>query len=497
VPPPDRLSALDLSFLDLETPEAPLHIGWTMRVDGSPPPIAALRRHIDSRLEMVPRFRRTVAHPALGFGDPHWVDDPAFDIAHHVHALTLAPPAGPAELRELAGTLFSQPLDHTRPLWRVYLVGGLASGGFAVIGQAHHALVDGIAAIEVAMLLFDVEPDPSGGSDAREPAPGGSDARKPAPGERRSRPRAWSPAPPPSNPAVARSAAVTRAGGATRGTGGLLRALANARPESVREAAAAVSAIATPAPRTTLDRTAGPQRAVGYADVSLEGAREAGRRHDATINDVYLAAATIALGRALRRRGDHPATIKAMVPVNVRGDGAAADLGNRISFVTVELPVAEPDPVRVLRRVRFQTRELKSSNGAGPLEKLADAADLLPGPTRRVVARAVARATPFNVVVSNVPGPQIPLYLLGRRVTALYPAVPITMGHSISIGAVSYRDRLHVGLYADVEVIPDAVDVVRDLEAAFDALRLSEPAQLTPWRARARARRDRQRALKR
>jgi WS/DGAT/MGAT family acyltransferase len=476
VPPPDRLSALDLSFLDLETPEAPLHIGWTMRVEGSPPPLAALRRHIDSRLDMVPRFRRTVVHPPLGLGDPHWADDPAFDVANHVHALTLAPPAGPAELRGLAGALFSRPLDHDRPLWRIYLVSGLANGGFAVMGQAHHALVDGIAAIEVAMLLFDAEPDPE---------------RK-----REAGARGWQPSLPPSSSVVARSAAALRAGGASRGAGGVLRALAGARPETIRETAAAISAIATPAPQTALDRTAGAQRAVGFADVSLEGAREAGRRHDATINDVYLAAATIALGRALRRRGDHPTTIKAMVPVNIRGEGAAADLGNRISFITVDLPVAELDPVRVLRRVRFQTRERKAANGAGPLEKLADAADLLPGPSRRMVTRAVARATPFNVVVSNVPGPQVPLYLLGRRVAALYPAVPITAGHSISIGAVSYRDRLHVGLYADVVVVPDAVDVVRDLEAAFDAIRLSEAPKPTPWRAKARARRD-QRALSR
>lgn len=481
VPPPDRLTALDLSFLDLETAAAPLHIGWTMRVEGSAPPLAALRRHIDSRLDAVPRFRRKVVHPPLGLGYPHWADDPAFDVANHVHALTLAPPAGATELRELAGALLSRPLDHDRPLWRVYLIGGLATGGFAVVGQAHHALVDGIAAIEVAMLLFDSEPQP--------PRAASSGSARPAP--------VWCPRQPPSNPAVACSAATFRAAGVRQAAGGVLRALAGARPDALREAAAAISAIAAPAPATALDRTAGRRRAVGFADVSLEGAREAGRRHDATINDVYLAATTVALGRALRRRGDHPQMLKAMVPVNVRGDDAAASLGNRISFVTIDLPVSEPDPVRVLRRVRRQTRARKAVNGAGPLERLADAADLLPGPSRRMLTRAVANATPFNLVVSNVPGPQAPLYLLGRRVAALYPAVPINDGHSLSVGAVSYRDRLHVGLYADAQVIADAVDVVRDIESAFDALRLAEAPTATPWRAKARARRDRQRALNR
>ncbi|MCW3015256.1 MAG: wax ester/triacylglycerol synthase family O-acyltransferase, partial [Solirubrobacterales bacterium] len=168
---PDRLSALDFSFLALDSPQAPLHVGWTMRFDGTAPSLAAFRRHLDARLDLVPRFRRCVRMPALGAGDPRWVDDPGFDIAHHVHELTLTAPGGPAELRELAGMLLSQRLDADRPLWQLYLVRGMGSDGFALIGQAHHALVDGIAAIEVAMLLFTPDPPaPAGGLSSRPPA---------------------------------------------------------------------------------------------------------------------------------------------------------------------------------------------------------------------------------------------------------------------------------------------------------------------------------------
>jgi diacylglycerol O-acyltransferase len=256
-----------------------------------------------------------------------------------------------------------------------------------------------------------------------------------------------------------------------------------------------VHELAAPAPATALDRSATHRRAVGFAVTSLQGAREAGRRHGATINDVLLAAATIALGRALRRRGERPAAVKVLVPVNVRSGGEAAGMGNRISFVTVSLPVAVTDPIAVLRRVRTQTHARKTGGAAAPLEALSEVAELLPGGARRIVARTAARAASFNAVVSNVPGPPVELDLLGRHVSAIYPAVPFLQGHALSIGALSYRGRLHCGVYADAAVVPDAAEVARDLEAAFDALRVVPRAPDTPWRARAVSRR--QRAAKR
>jgi diacylglycerol O-acyltransferase len=462
VPTIDRLSGLDAAFLDLDSPQAPLHVGWTIRVAGRPPSPSALRRHVEGRLEHVPRFRRRVVRPRLG--DAHWADDPGFDVANHVHAVTLAPPAGTRELRDLAGALLSQPLDPAHPLWRIYLVGGLRGEGWAVIGQAHHALVDGIAAVEVAMLLFDAAGHPP------MPATNGH----------------WSPRPRPTARATAAAFARDRFTGATR-----VARTAVATVARGADVPAAVRQLASPAPATGLDRSATRRRAVAFADVPLEAVRLAGRRHGATINDVLLAAATLALGRALRRRGERPATVKVLVPVNVRGGDDPSALGNRISFVTVELPVGIADPVEVLRAVRTQTRARKAGSAAAPLHTLAEVADLLPGGARRIVARTAARAASFNAVVSNVPGPPVDLEILGRRVTAIFPAVPFLHGHALSIGALSYRGRLHCGVYADATVVPDTVDLARDLASAFDALRaLPRPAD-TPWRARARSRRQR------
>jgi diacylglycerol O-acyltransferase len=468
VPPIDRLSALDSAFLDLDSAQAPLHVGWTILVEGRAPSLSALRRHVEGRLEHVPRFRRRVARPRLGLGDPHWADDPGFDIARHVHAVTLAAPAGPGELRALAGALLSEPLDAGHPLWRMYLVGGLRGGGWAVVGQAHHALVDGIAAVEVAMLLFDAAGHPAA---------------------RSTQPR-WAPAPPPSTRATAAAFARGRVVGAGRAARATAATLSHGGdvPDAVRQ-------LAAPAPATALNRSATHRRVVGFGVTSLEGARDAGRRHGATINDVLLSAATIALGRVLRRRGERPGTLKVLVPVNVRGGGEAVGMGNRISFVTVSLPVALTDPIDVLRRVRTQTQARKAGGGAAPLEALSEAAELLPGGARRVVARTAARAASFNAVVSNVPGPPVELDLLGRRVSAIFPAVPFLQGHALSIGALSYRGRLHCGVYADAAVVPEAAEVARDVEAAFDALRVVTRGPDTPWRARAVSRR--QRAAKR
>ena len=468
MPPIDRLSALDSAFLDLDSARAPLHVGWTILVEGRAPSLSALRRHVEGRLEHVPRFRRRVARPRFGLGDPRWADDAGFDIARHVHAVTLAPPAGPGELRELAGALLSAPLNSGHPLWRMYLVGGLRGGGWAVVGQAHHALVDGIAAVEVAMLLFDAAGHP----------------RAP------STPARWAPAPAPSTRAAVGAFARDRLVGAARAARATAATVSHGGdlPGAVRE-------LAAPAPATALDRSATHRRAVGFGVTSLQGAREAGRRHGATINDVLLAAATIALGRALRRRGERPAAVKVLVPVNVRGGGEAAGMGNRISFVTVSLPVAVTDPIAVLRRVRTQTHARKTGGAAAPLEALSEVAELLPGGARRIVARTAARAASFNAVVSNVPGPPVELDLLGCRVSAIYPAVPFLQGHALSIGALSYRGRLHCGVYADATVVPDAAEVARDLEATFDALRVVPRAPDTPWRARAVSRR--QRAAKR
>jgi diacylglycerol O-acyltransferase len=477
---PDRLSALDCSFLVLDSPQAPLHVGWTMRFAGSAPSLAALRRHLDARLGIVPRFRRCVTTPALGMGDPRWVDDPGFDIAHHVHELTLAAPGGPAQLRELAGLLLSRPLDRGRPLWQLYLIRGMGSDGFALVGQAHHALVDGIAAIEVAMLLF--TPDP--------PAP--------APGQGPGPPNAWRPRPPAAGGVTsavgvrARTAVrLARDAAAPAGLRDVARR-ATGLTHEVRAAADGLGRVTGPVASTVLDRGVGPRRAVAYVQAPLDGLRAAGRRHSATLNDVLLTACSLAFGRTLAAHGEHPEQLRVLVPVNTREDDPAA-LGNQLSFLAVELPVSEVDAITVLRTVRDRTCAAKAITAAdGGLQpaQVMRAADLLPAAAAGVAARLAYRAASFNAVVSSVPGPDTELSLLGRPLRSVHPAVPVAPGHALSVGAVSYLGSLHVGLYADADALPDTAGIGRDLECALGMLRLQAPLAPTPWRARARSRRE-------
>lgn len=462
---PDRLSALDAAFLDLETGRAPLHIGWTLTFDGGPPSLAALRRQIDSRLPGLPRFRRRVVEPPLGLGDPHWADDAGFDVARHVHALRLAAPAGPAELRELAGVLLADPLDRTRPLWCMTLVTGLRDGGFALVGQAHHALVDGAAALELAALLLDP-------------------ARAPA---RRTAPARWTPAAPPSAPAALGSAVRRRASDAPAAARSLTAARGIAR---------AAGGFLLPAPGTTLERSLTRERSTSYASAPLEDVRAAAHRHRATVNDALLAATAVALGAALARRGEHPPAVRALVPASTRGEQEhATQHGNRVSFLAVDLPLGERDPARVLKTVALRTRARKRSGESGAGDALLRSADLLPAAGRGALARAVTKAARFTLTVSSVTGPAEPLALLGRELTGAWPAVPLLDGHALSIGALSYAGRLHCGIFADALAVPDATEIARDLERALDALRSAPPAAATPWRARARARRDAARAV--
>lgn len=492
-PTPDRLSALDFSFLALDSAAAPLHVGWTMRFDGAPPSLAALRRHLGARLDFVPRFRRRVSIPALGLGDPRWVDDPGFDIANHVHELTLAAPGGPAELRALAGTLLSRPLDPGRPLWQLYLIRfpRAGSGGFAIVGQAHHALVDGIAAIEVAMLLF--TPDPpavAAGEDADwrptgRPAP--AHAARAALGVRAKTAvriaRENAPSPSVRGAAVSMTSPAAIREAARR---------AVALPGELRGAAGSMDRLTSPVPSTSLDRAVGARRAVAYAQAPMDGLKAAGRRHSATLNDVLLTACSLAFSRALATAGDAAGEFRVLVPVSTREDDPAA-LGNQISFIAVQLPVADPDPVSVLRTVRDRTREAKaeaSGDGGFGAAQIMEAVDLLPAQVAGAAARIAYGKAAFNAIVSNVPGPEVELSLLGRPLRSVHPAVPVAPGHALSIGAISYLGRLHVGLYADADALPDLPSMGRDLERALDVLRIEVPVAPTPWRARARARRS-------
>ena len=469
--PVDRLSALDAAFLDLDRPEAPLHVGATLLLDGPAPTLAALRRHLDGRLERVPRLRQRVLAGADLLGDAVWADDPGFDIARHVDAVSL-PPGGAddrAALGELAGVLLFSPLAAGRPLWRMHLVQGLQGGRWGLVAQLHHVLLDGVAAVGVVRLLLDVAP--VAGGDATHgwrPLPASGTVAAAASGLR--------------NRAQAGARAAWSAPGHVRDAGAL-----------AREARAAIQSLTDGPPATSLDAGSGPARSVAFARAPLDAVRDAGRRHQATVNDVFLAATARALREALTRRGEDPAAVRALVPVNMRQDEDGA-MGNHISFLACDLPTATQDPVRALRQVRRQMAQRKGSGEAHPLTALAHAAEVLPAAGRRGLTRLLAGQVSFTTIVSNVPGPPVPLHLMGGRLLEAYPAVPILHGRSLTFGALTYDGTLHVGLYADTGVIDDLPQIAADLQEALTTLCAGAEPRPTPWQAKARERRRRRRA---
>jgi len=447
----DRLSPLDEAFLRIESDAAHMHVGWTLLVEGEPPAIDLLREQVASRLDLLPRFRRRALTSV--FHDPMWVDDGEFDISRHVVHASLPPPGEEPELHAFVGGLLSETLDRRRPLWQLHIVDGLRDGEFAVVGRAHHALVDGIAALEIAQLLFDAE------QHAQEPEPS-----------------RWLPASPPPLATRAIETFAERVRLARALGSRALRALAI--PDAVSDGAAALrqlgsalAPVATAAPRTALNRPIGPRRTVAFAELSLPAAKAVGRRRGATVGDVVLATAALALGRTLRRTGESHPWLRTMVPVSTRPRGAGAELGNQISFVFVELPVGERDPCAALDEMARQMGKHKRAGNSTALDGVLRAARFAPLPVRDLIGWLATRPQTFNAVVSNVPGPREPLYLLGRPVRAAYPAVPLAQGHGLSVGVLSYRDVLHVGLYADPGVVPDVSEVACDFTRSFDALR--------------------------
>lgn len=448
----DRLSALDEGFLRLERGTAHMHIGWTLLLEGEPPTLDELRGHIEGRLDLLPRFRCRVVDAPLRLHDPVWVEDGRFDIANHVSSVSLGSP-GLAELRRFTGGFLSVQLDRRRPLWRLQLVTGLGGERFAVVGQAHHALVDGIAAVEMSQLLLDTRA-------ASIPA-------VPA--------RPFSPAPEPGivDRTIATASERLRLTRSAASTG--LRALANPAAlgdgiAQARRLASAFGTIGASSPRTALNRRIGAERTVAFSRLSLPVAKQLGRRSGATVNDVVLATTALALGHHLRRAGESHPWMRVLVPVNTRSAEEDGALGNQISVMFVELPVGERDPRRVLAEVARQTREQKRAAHASALDRLTRVAGIIPPQLRDAIAWVLTRPETFNLVVSNIPGPREPLYLLGRRVQAAYPAVPLMQGHGVSVGVLSYCGYLHVGLYADPNVVPRAVELARDFKSAFDSL---------------------------
>ena len=481
---PSRLTHLDGSFLRVETPNAHMHVAWS-GVFAPPaarerPTVARLREKVESRLHLVPRFRQRVAAPPLGLTEPAWVDDPLFEVRRHVSELGNGEPLPHADFRRLTDAALSQPLRRNRPLWHIHLAPELEDGRVGLLFKIHHALVDGKSAVELALMLFDTEPDA-----ATEPGP------------------AWSPAPAPNTARQALDAFRDSATEPLRAAAGLARMAASPRETgftgTLRRAALAFERdMLRPAPPSYLNGPIGPRRALVRHRAQMADLLAARKHGEVKLNDVCLAAVAGALRKLAIARGEEPRPLKAMVPVSTRADDQHDQLGNRISFAFVDLPVDARTRVGRLRRIHEATAEFKRSGRPQGTEAVLGALGLLPAPLKGTAARFAASPRVFNLTVSNVPGPRFPLYMLGAELQEAYPVVPVAEGHALSIGMFSYRDSMFFGLYSDPEALPDAERLPELLNAEIRALARpprSRPRAGRPGRVRATRDRRQLRAL--
>jgi diacylglycerol O-acyltransferase / wax synthase len=448
------LSASDMSSLLAERGPIHVHVGGTVIVKGKPPSFDDLLAHVDKRLNLVPRFRQKVTEIPLGLSNPVWADDPGFDIRWHVRHSALPAPGSMSQLRDLVGRVMSQPLDFARPLWQLYLVEGLEGGRHAVISKTHHALVDGVSAIDVGTIL--VDPNKEGTEMALPDEPWEPDAPSPqmlfvrGASERIQRP-------------------VQAARKAARSALAMPRDTAT-RVVRTAEGFGRLAAGGPNAPSTFLNREIGRDRRVAFVRTELELLKRARGDSGATVNDVILSAATGGLRRFFERRGEElPKHLVALVPVSIRRPEEQLELGNRIATILVPLPIQEEDPRQRLLRVNADMTRLKESEQAGAASLIIEATGWTPPTINRVLAGAISRPLSWNLVISNVPGPQMPLYLLGNRIEAIYPFVPLSpQGHALSIGILSYDGGVFLGLAGDRDVLSDVDDLAADLETALE-----------------------------
>ncbi len=437
----DRLTSVDAGFLHIEEDGAHMHIGALGVFDGPPPSIEAFRAHIDARLPQLPRYRQRVQEMPLGTGRPVWVEDSNFRLDFHVRHTALPAPGSQRELLNLVDRVVGQRLDRSKPLWEMWLVEGMAGGRWALIAKTHHAMIDGVSGVDLMTVLFDLTPDVR-----NEPPP------------------AWTAAPTPG----AVELLTTGAQGLVRSVldltrGGLSMAL---HPQdAARTTAGKVSALAEAAkplidsaPKTVLNVKPGPHRLVAIVETDLADYKKVkAASGGATVNDVVLTAVAGALGRFLTDRGTdvQGLVLKACVPVSLRPDSKKGALGNEIAIMNAPLPVGVADPRERLAQVRAAMEDLKSSKQAEGAKVLTSLENALPPAMLARASRLGFSSRLYNLLVTNVPGPQIPIYLLGRKLVELAPLAFLAPEHSLAIGIMSYDGHVTYGLIADADNLPD------------------------------------------
>jgi WS/DGAT/MGAT family acyltransferase len=444
----ERLTTLDTSFLYLEDPDTPMHVGGVLVLDPPPGGIAALHDLVRARLPLVPRYRQRIVEVPGHLANPVWADDPEFDVEYHVRTAGLPRPGTETQLLELVSRTMSRPLDRSRPLWEMYLVEGVVGGRVAVITKTHPALVDGLGAIDIGQVLLDVDPQP--------PAPAADDwAPRRLPGRAELVRRALEEylRQPSSIVEMARSAVTDLSATTAR-----LGAAAGGVLTAARRAAGG-------APRSPLNAPIGRQRRIAVARADLEDIKTIRRTHGGTVNDVLLTVLTGALREWLLSRGQAVVggtSVRALVPVSLQDEDSGST--TRVSSHLVDLPVGEPSPWVRLSRLSYAMRGVAQHGQSVSADSLIALTGFAP-PTLHALGARAARGLSrrlFNLVITNVPGPQVPLYAAGGLVQEVFPVVPLARGQGLSIGMTSYNGRVFVGLNADRDSVGD-VEVLADL----------------------------------
>jgi diacylglycerol O-acyltransferase len=455
----DRLTGLDSSFLHLEDGPAHMHVASTTVFEGEAPDIEEFREHLSSRLHLVPRFRQKLKFVPYGQGRPIWIDDPQFNLDYHVRNTALPEPGSEQQLRTLAARVFSQRLDRSKPLWEMWLVSGLSGGRFAIVAKTHHCLVDGVSGVDITTVLFDTKPDA--------PTP---------------QAESWVAGPEPSDAEVLGRALAERAttpAEAIRGVRAVFR-----QPRRVArllvdglESVGALARAGVAAPDSPFNVEISPYRRFAWVHGDLEELKRIKNTVGGTVNDVVIAAVAGALGRFLRARG-HATTgleLKAMVPISVRLADQHGDLGNKVSAMYATLPVGIEDPAERLKAVSAGMGDLKESKQAVGATLLTELADFAPPTIIGQAGRLQSRQRFFNMVVTNVPGPQFPLYLMGRELQAIYPMVPLAKRQAVCFGIMSYNGKVNFGLIGDYEAMADLDSLAHDLSESLAELKAIAP----------------------
>ncbi|HEY0319120.1 MAG TPA: wax ester/triacylglycerol synthase family O-acyltransferase [Solirubrobacterales bacterium] len=452
----DRLTALDASFLSNESSSSHMHIGAILIFEGPPPRYTDLVEHVRGRLHMVPRFRQKIVVPPLEAGRPLWVDDVNFNLTYHIRHTALPEPGGEEQLKRLAGRVFSQQLDRSKPLWELWLAQGLERDRFAILTKTHHAMVDGVSGVDLGTVLFELEPNAEPLEVRAEWVP------QPEPGTTELLARGIT-------DAVAAPVKIAeRAVEAVRHP----ETTARKAVEALEGLSEVLSAFADPAPDVPLNQPIGPHRRYVWARSELATFKRIKDALGGTVNDVVLAVVTGSVRSWLHRRGTRTEglELRALVPVSIRGEDEHGNLGNRIALMRGPLPVYVEDPVRRLHVISEEMAGLKRSKQALGAEVISRFNDFAPPTLLAQASRINFTTRLFNLIVTNVPGPQLPLYVLGRELEEVFPVAFLPENHALAVAIMSYNGKVGFGLLADYDSMEDVEAVAAGINESLAEL---------------------------